>query len=81
MVPVKNKEFGARPVAFVEIREGAQLSQSEILSFLRNYFPSFKLPDQIYAWPSGVPERGMKSDRPYFIRLAKTQTPVPTVLP
>ncbi len=70
VVPVKSEEFGHRPVAFVEIREGARVSQKEIQSFLRNYLPSFKLPDKIYPWPATA-QPGFKPDRAYFLRLIK----------
>jgi O-succinylbenzoic acid--CoA ligase len=71
VVPVKSEEFGARPVAFVLMEEGKPFSRSEILSSLRGHLPSFKLPDRIYAWPDDTPARGIKPDRPYFVRLAQ----------
>ena len=70
VVPAKSEEFGARPVAFIQTREGTRVSQKEIQSFLRNYLPSFKLPDQIYSWPATA-QAGIKPDRSYFLRLIK----------
>ncbi|MBI5149607.1 MAG: o-succinylbenzoate--CoA ligase [Candidatus Omnitrophica bacterium] len=70
VVPVKNEEFGERPVAFVEIKKGTRISKKEIQSFLRDYLPSFKLPDQIYSWPATTPS-DLKPDRSYFLRLIK----------
>ena len=70
VVPVKSEEFGARPVAFVQTKEGTRISKKEIQSLLRDYLPSFKLPDQIYAWPSTV-QAGLKPNRSYFLRLLK----------
>ncbi len=67
VVPVRSEEFGSRPVAFVEMKEGTRLSKEEILSSLQEYLPSFKLPDQIYPWPKV--ERGLKLNRLYFLRL------------
>ena len=70
VVPVKSEEFGSRPVAFVEIKDGIHISQKEIHSFLRDYLPSFKLPNQIYSWPATA-HPGLKPDRSYFLRLIK----------
>lgn len=70
VVPVKSEEFGARPVAFVQTKEGIKLSRTQILSSLRKYLPSFKLPDQIYSWPATA-HPGLKPDRSYFLRLIK----------
>lgn len=71
VVPVKSEEFGARPVAFVEFKDGTQLSKNEILSSLREYLPSFKLPDGIYCWPDSGSRSGMKINRAYFRRLVE----------
>ena len=68
VVPVQDEEFGARPAAFVEIKEGARLSRTQILSSLREHLPSFKLPDQIYSWPEPGP-KGLKLSRSYFLQL------------
>ena|SRR3989344_1813137 len=70
VVPVKNEEFGERPVAFVEIKQGARLSRARILSSLRECLPSFKLPGQIYSWPATA-HPGLKPDRTFFLRLIK----------
>lgn len=69
VVPVASEEFGHRPVAFIEMKEGARVSQKEIQVFLRNYLPSFKLPDRIYSWPESTPQRGIKPGRSYFFKL------------
>ncbi len=69
VVPIKNEEFGERPVAFVQTKEGMRLSRTQILSSLREYLPSFKLPDQIYSWPDSAPQQGIKYDRSYLIKL------------
>lgn len=74
VIPVKNEEFGERPAAFVEIKEGARLSRAQILSSLREYLPSFKLPDQIYAWPDSAPQQGIKYDRSYFLKLIQEKS-------
>jgi acyl-CoA synthetase (AMP-forming)/AMP-acid ligase II len=70
VVPVKSEEFGSRPVAFIQTKEGTRVSREEIQLFLRNYLPFFKLPDQIYSWPATSPQ-DLKSDRSYFLRLIK----------
>ena len=68
VVPVRSEEFGSRPVAFVQFKEGKQFSRTQILSSLREYLPSFKLPDRIYSWPA-VAQIGIKPDRSYFLKL------------
>ncbi len=78
VVPIKNEEFGARPVAFVQTKEGAQLSRAQILSSLRECLPSFKLPDQIYSWPATA-QTGIKPDRAYFLRLIKETSSLKTI--
>ncbi|MBI5415367.1 MAG: o-succinylbenzoate--CoA ligase, partial [Candidatus Omnitrophica bacterium] len=70
VVPVASDEFGARPVAFVQTKDGTRISGVEILSFLRSYLPSFKLPVHLCAWPATAPT-GLKPDRAYFLRLIK----------
>lgn len=78
VVPVEHEEFGERPVAFVEIQEDALLSRTQILSCLREYLPSFKLPDQIYFWPATA-QTGIKPDRAYFLRLIKETSSLKTI--
>lgn len=72
VVPVANEEFGARPAAFIQTNEGIRLSKREILSSLRGRLPSFKLPDQIYAWPAAA-GTGIKPNRSHFIRLMRNK--------
>lgn len=74
VVPVKNEEFGARPVAFIQTKEGTHISKKEIRSFLRSYLPSFKLPDQIYSWPDSAPQQGIKYDRSYFLKFIQEKS-------
>jgi O-succinylbenzoic acid--CoA ligase len=78
VVPVKSEEFGARPVAFVQTKEGTRISKKEIQSLLRDYLPSFKLPDQIYAWPATV-QAGLKPNRSYFLRLLKDSSSIKAI--
>ena len=73
VVPVKSEEFGARPVAFVQTKEGTRISKKEIQSFLRSYLPSLKLPDQIYSWPATA-QTGIKPDRSYFLKLIQEKS-------
>lgn len=79
VVPVKNEEFGARPAAFIQTKEGMRLSRTEILSSLRNYLPSFKLPEQIYTWPASVPQQEIKHNRSYFHRLTENAPSLQTI--
>ena len=73
VVPVKSEEFGARPVAFIQTKEGTRVCEKKIQSFLRNYLPSFKLPDQIYSWPATA-QAGLKPDRSYFLKLIQEKS-------
>ncbi len=79
VVPVSDEEFGARPVAFIQTKEGVRLSRNAILFSLREYLPSFKLPEQIYAWPASVPQQGIKHNRSCFHRLTENTSSLQTI--
>ena len=68
VVPVKNEEFGQRPVAYVkaETLDGLEAYVSERL-------PGFKVPDTFYPWPEDA-AIGIKPSRAAFRRLAQRGT-------
>jgi O-succinylbenzoic acid--CoA ligase len=49
VVGIPDPEFGARPVAFVVLREGASLDRSRLESFCRERLASFKIPVDFIA--------------------------------
>jgi o-succinylbenzoate---CoA ligase len=60
VVPVKDKEFGFRPVAFVDSRQFLQTLN--LKSDLQKTLPSFKIPIAYYPWPQDIYD-GIKLNR------------------
>lgn len=71
VVPIEDKEFGFRPVAFIRTREGREIHKRNIVSHLEYYLPRFKIPVSFYKWPGKLCECGLKPDRRYLARLAQ----------
>ena len=70
-VPVPDREFGFRSVAFVRLREGA-LDADVLRRHLEETLPRFKIPLAFFNWPDdGGASAGMKVDRAAFGRLAQ----------
>ena len=70
-VPVPDREFGFRSVAFVRLREGA-LDADVLRRHLEETLPRFKIPRAFFIWPDdGGASAGMKVDRAAFGRLAQ----------
>ncbi len=65
VVPVADREFGERPVAFVK----AKALRSDLDERLRRKLPGFKVPAAFFDWPDDAPQ-GMKLDRAFFRRRA-----------
>jgi O-succinylbenzoic acid--CoA ligase len=63
VVPVPDKEFGFRPVAFVRTVEGAAMS-GDLARALEQELPRFKIPVSFHGWPKVG--GGMKVDRAFF---------------
>jgi O-succinylbenzoic acid--CoA ligase len=59
VVPVPDKEFGARPVAFVRTDD---LEPGDLARELEPVLPRFKIPISFHLWPESE-GRGMKADR------------------
>ncbi len=62
VVPVPDKEFGHRPVAFVRTRNG-ELDMNSINARLESVLPRYKLPVAYHRWPVHLEDEGLKTDR------------------
>ena len=63
-----DKEFGERPVAFVQMVGEAK--SGDLAGKLEETLPRFKVPNAFYEWPEGADSGGMKPDRRFFRDLA-----------
>jgi len=69
VVPLPDREFGERPVAFVRMTEGSPV-QRNLAAMLEEVLPRFKVPAWFHAWPEDARQTGMKVDRAFFRELA-----------
>jgi len=67
VVPLPDEEFGARPVAFVRMNNGAL---GDLAHKLESVLPRFKIPISFHPWPEEA-RRGMKVDRANLGQLAR----------
>ncbi|OEU46107.1 MAG: O-succinylbenzoate-CoA ligase [Desulfobacterales bacterium S7086C20] len=51
VIPIEDKEFGFRPVAFIKIEGNKAVDQGNIVSNLERYLPRFKIPVAFFKWP------------------------------
>jgi len=72
IIPQPDEEFGARPVAFLEIQEDAPDSK-EITKQLRNHVPGYMLPVAYYEFPATVMEIGFKISREDLTKLIRSE--------
>ena len=70
VVPVKDVEFGKRPVAFVQYKKSA--NETELVQFLKQQLISFKVPDLLLPWPEET-EPGLKPRREKLSHQAQRQ--------
>ena len=70
VVPVKDVEFGARPVAFVQV-ESSIFDEAEIRSHLADKLPRFKIPVRFFPWPEMDTEESLKYNRKEFVTIAE----------
>ena len=71
VVPIEDKEFGFRPVAFIRTRNGTQIDERDVVSRLEHSVPRFKIPVSFYEWPDKAGESRLKPDRRYLAKLAQ----------
>ncbi|NVL90388.1 MAG: o-succinylbenzoate--CoA ligase [Desulfobacterales bacterium] len=71
VVPIEDQEFGFRPVAFIRSREGSRIDKGEIVSYLEQYLPRFKIPVSFYELPDETGQGRIKPDRHYLAKLAE----------
>lgn len=51
VLPIEDKKFGFRPVAFLKIQNGDLPDKELITKYLNQKLSKFKLPDSFYPWP------------------------------
>jgi O-succinylbenzoic acid--CoA ligase len=71
VVPLPNKEFGERPVAFIKVKSGEDFKPNIFTEYLKQYLPVFKIPDSYFQWPENAANIGIIPDRKFFIEIAK----------
>lgn len=69
VVPVPNREYGHRPVAFVKLR-GGHFDKDEVTAELEERLPRYKIPDAWHPWPEDLEEEGLKLNRHAFTERA-----------
>jgi O-succinylbenzoic acid--CoA ligase len=70
VVPVKNDEFGYRPVAFINM-DGKFPNEDFFNRFLVNKIPHFKIPDYFLPFPDEDQFSGIKPNRLIFSKIAE----------
>ncbi len=69
IVPIADREFGSRPIAFVKMRSGCRLDSAAIRVALRDSLPSFMVPVGFYPWPADMADVKTKTCRKRLQRL------------
>lgn len=64
VVAIEDDEFGRRPVAF--IKTVSKPDSLLIVNFLKQFLPSFKIPDRFLPWPKDYIQEGIKINRHHF---------------
>lgn len=70
VVPIEDKEFGARPVAFIKTIDDRLIKPECILNNLKEKIARFKIPDHFFPFPASFPQNNIKMNRDYFKALA-----------
>jgi len=52
VIPIADKKFGFRPIAFIRTANGKPTEITKIRKYLLNNLPKFKVPDGFYKWPN-----------------------------
>lgn len=71
VVPIEDRSYGQRPVAFVQLVEGVRLDAEHLRHALQEHLPRFKVPDHFYPWPDDLAAGDLKPARPYLGQLAR----------
>lgn len=71
VVPIKDQEFGFRPVVFIRSQEGSRIDKGEVVSYLEGYLPRFKIPLDFHELPNEAAKGRTKPDRRYLAKLAE----------
>jgi O-succinylbenzoic acid--CoA ligase len=66
VVPIEDKEYGFRPVAFIRTQAGRPVDKKALTAHLERHLPRFKIPEAFYQWPHEVDRNKLKLDRRYF---------------
>lgn len=72
VVPVEDKEFGFRPVAFIQAQADRPVDKKTITAHLERHLPRFKIPEAFHPWPQEEDENKLKTDRRYFTERAES---------
>jgi O-succinylbenzoic acid--CoA ligase len=72
VVEVPDKEYGARPVAFIKMEATNKIDESQIKKYLEDKIAGFKIPVRFLTWPENL--KRIKPDRDYFRELANAAT-------
>ncbi|MCA9733058.1 MAG: o-succinylbenzoate--CoA ligase [Deferribacteres bacterium] len=65
VVPVADRQFGQRPIAFVRWKFDAKPDE-QIVKHLRQIIAAYKIPDRFFAWPQDVNDEQLKLNRLFF---------------
>lgn len=71
VVPVLDETYGARPLAFVHMRDASMRFPTDFASRLAADLPSFKLPIAFHPWPHDLAGPELKFNRPAFQKRAE----------
>ncbi len=70
VVPVPDRKYGYRPVAFIKYKHEQLLKSAQIQDYLKKYLPGFMLPDLYFNWPEENNSTSLKVDRNDFKKKA-----------
>jgi len=68
VVDIPDDAFGARPVAFLKLRDSGKFEESHFKSYLENKIQKYKIPDKFYLWPEELNQ--LKPDRKKLRQIA-----------
>lgn len=72
VVDVPHALYGARPVAFLQMRDAQPLCEKTLREFLSSRIARFKIPDHFLPWPALPPHPSIKPSRSVFRQYAHT---------